>query len=273
MKNYIFIYYTIFLILFNNIFAVVHDLEKDPLPPYVSSALSKASVLVTYNFEFIGYDLEKGLAFLFGKYLFIPKGNYENNKIKSIVKIQKFDFIDNKLNLITYDATLFSFAKTPTEDNHLYVTSIERSPFHLTIRPNYAEYFKSILSKSDFENSLEDDKNEFYLLYFNQDSNIILWEKYSSIQIRSSIVHLISSTIDGIFQSFLPLVGLLTEEFIFLKLPPHTSRGVLVLFKHKTHCYFAKFETNEDLYLGVYFIDTKINHYKPLLTEKKLKID
>ena len=269
MKNYIFIYYTIFLILFNNIFAV-HDLEKDPLPTYVSSAISKIAVLVTCNLD---YGPEKHLGFLFGKYLFIPKFNFANNEIISIVKIQKFDFVDNKLNLITYDTNSFSFAKTPTEDHHLYVTSIEKSPFALIIRHNYAEYFESILSKSDFENSLEDDKNEFYLLYFNQDSNIILWEKYSSIQIRSSIVHLISSTIDGIFQSFLPLVGLLTEEFIFLKLPPHTSRGVLVLCKHKTHCYFAKFETNEDLYLGVYFIDTKINRYKPLLTEKKLKID
>ena len=220
--------------------------------------------------EHVGYDLDKNIAFLFGKYLFILKANYENNKIKSIVEIQKFDFVDNKLNLITYDAKLFSFAKTPTDDNHLYVTSIEQSPFALIIRHNYAEYFESILSKRDFENSLEDDKNEFYLLYFNLDSNIILLEQYSSIQIKSSIIH---HTIGGIVRSLLPLVGLLTEEVIFLKLPPHTYRGLLVLCKHKTHCYFAKFAPNDDLNLVVDFIDTIINPYKPLLTEKKLKVD
>ena len=272
MKNYILIYFTIFLILFNNISAL-NDLDNAPLPPYVSAALSKASVLVTYNFEFVGYNWDKNLAFLFGKYLFIPKGNYENNKIKSIVKIQKFDIVDNKLNLTTYDAKLFSFAKTTTEDNRLYVTSIDRSPFHLTIRPSYAEYFESILSKSDFENSLEDDKNEFYLLYFNTDSNKIFWEQYSSIQIKSFITHLVSHTLDSIYQSFLPLVGLLTEDFIILNLHPHTSRSVLVLCKNKTHCFFAMSFTNVNLILGVRFIDTIINPYKPLLTEKKMKVD
>ena len=271
MKNYIFIYYTIFLILFNNIFAVVHDLETDPLPPYVSSVISKIAVLVTCNLD---HGPEKHLGFLFGKYLFISKYNFDNHKIISIEQIQKFDFVDNILSLKTFDASSFNFGKKPTEDDELYITLIEKSPFQLEIPPNYAKIFERFLSKEEFKNSLKDNTNEYYFIYFYLTTNKIYWVKYSTTDIVNSISPtFFKQSIDSFFEHLSPLVGGPSALDIFLKLPPHSNRGIFVLCKQDTSCYITRVTTNSELELGVYFVNKAIEPYIKKLIGKKVKVD
>ena len=270
MKNYILIYYAIFLILFNNISAM-NDLEKVPLPDYVSSAFSTIAVLVICKLE---SHTERVLGFLFGKYLFIIKPKLDNNKIKSIEKIQKFDFVDNKLILQTFPASSFIFGETPTENNDLYVTLIERAPFKLEEHPNYEQYFESILSKDEFLHSLEDVKNEYYFIYFTKSTNKVLWEQYSSTEIESYIFPpLLKRSTTNFVDYIEPLLGVSPEPTIFFKLPPYENRGIFVLCKGQTHCYIAKLSLNEESIVVVYFINKELNPYKNLLINRRLKVD
>ena len=270
MKNYIFIYYTIFLILFNHISAF-NDLDKDPLPYYVSSVISKTSVLVTYKLD---SGWEKNSAFLFGKYLFITKPNYKNNEIREFKEIQKFDFDDNKLNLKPFPDHLFSFGEKPNENHDLYVTLIKEAPFQLEQHPNYSEYFDSILSKDNFNSSLKDDRNEYYFIYFNQKTNKIFWEKYSSIDIESSIVPFsLSNSTDNLLDNLSSLAGGSIEGDIYLNLPYFDIRGILVLCKQENHCYITMLDVTINSNVRVYFINNKLTPYKSLLISKRFKID
>ena len=244
------------------------------MPPYVSLAISKASVLVTNQLEYANHVLvmEENLAFLFGKYLFIPKYKFDNHKIKAIEKIQKFDFVDNKLIIQTYLASSFEFGTKPNEDNDLYVTLIVKSLFKLVEPPNYANYFESILSKGDFENSLEDGTNEYYFIYFNLITNKILWEKYSSIEIKNSIIPI--PVIDSLLEPTLGFLGVIApHQQIILRLHPRDNKGILVLCNRDKHCYIARLSITKNSSLSVKFFNNEIDRYKKLLINEKLKVD
>ena len=272
MKNYIYIT-LFFLIIFNNICAI-HDLEMVPLPDHVSSALSKIPVIVTCKIE---SRSEKILGFLFGKYLFIPNPVYANNKIKSIEQIQKFDFDDNKLILQTFPAHSFEFGTETTDEFDLYATLIKKAPFILIEHPNYAKYFKSLLSKDDFIASLKDKTSEYYFIYFEPYTNKILWEKYSSINVESYIIPFRhkNNTVRVFYSLTNPFFGDESQpKTIMLKLPGGPAfRGILVLCKPDNQCYITKFSPNTDLDLIVYFVNNDMNHYKELLIDERLKVD
>ena len=274
MKNYIFIYYTIFLILFNNISAL-HDLETYPLPDNVNSVLSMIPVLVTCT---IDSRSEKILGFLFGKYLFIPKASYENNKIRSIKQIEKFDLVDNKLTLQTFPASSFEFGKKPNDDEYVYVTLIKSAPFKLVEHPNYAKYFESILSKDDFKASLKDQTTQYYTIYFNQDTNKILWGQYSYIDMEQMILPFsYENSFDRLIYTLVaPVFGERSEPNI-ITLNLHSKKeGILVVCKPENQCYINKLSYDiKDYYSVIDFVNDEINDYKHLLLidDKKFKID
>ena len=272
MKNYIFIYYTIFLILFNNISAL-HDLETDPLPDNVNSVLSMIPVLVSCK---IDSRSEKILGFLFGKYLFIPKPKHKNNSITSIKEIGKFNLVDdNKLILQTFPASSFEFGKEPNDDHDVYVTLIKSAPFKLEEHPDYAKYFESILSKDDFMASLKDITTQYYLIYFKLDTNQILWEQHSSSNIESYIIPFsYTNSLEHLLYSLKSAVsrGNTEPDEIMLYLQ-YLSKGILVVCKPKAQCYITKLTYNTNNYQEIYFVNDRIRTYKDLLVGKKLKID
>ena len=273
MKNYIFIYYTIFLILFNNISAL-HDLETDPLPDNVNSVLSMTPVLLTC---IIDSRSEKILGFLFGKYLFIPKPNHKNNSITSIKEIGKFNLVDhNKLILQTFPASLFEFGKEPNDHDNVYVTLIKRAPFELVEHPHYAKYFESILSKDDFMASLKDIATQYYLIYFNRDTNKISWEQYSSSNLESYIVPFsYKNSLEDLLYSLESAFsrGNTEPNIIALKVRSK-SRAILVVCKPENQCYITKLSVDINDYAVIYFVNNEINSYKRLLIgDKNLKMD
>ena len=273
MKNYIFIYYTIFLILFNNISAL-HDLETDPFPDNVNSVLSMTPVLLTC---IIDSRSEKILGFLFGKYLFIPKPNHENNSITSIKEIGKFNLVDhNKLILQTFPASLFEFGKEPNDDHDVYVILIKSAPFKLEEHTHYAKYFETLLSKDDFKASLKDQTTQYYTIYFNQDTNKILWGQYSFIDMEQmSLPFSYKNSFDRImYTRVAPVFGERSEPNIITLNLRSEYRGILVVCKPENQCYINKLSVDIDGYAVIYFFNDEINSYKKLLIrDKKLKID